>query len=147
MKIGVIKQVAALQNMTPTELRKAWHTYFETDPPPFNRAFLVSRLSYRVQELALGGMSARAEKKMARMEKDDGASPEKPNKVTGPFLAGTRLVRDWKGAQHSCLVLADGGFEYQGRRFGSLSAVANAITGTKWNGLVFFNLKKQGEKA
>ncbi len=147
MNIGVIKQVAAIQAMTATELRKAWQTYFETEPPPFNRTFLVKRLAYRVQELALGGLSAQTEKRMARMAVEEDTSTEK-RKVPGEqLLAGTRLVREWKGAQHSCMVLDDGGFEYQGRRFGSLSAVANAITGTKWNGLVFFALKKQGEKA
>jgi hypothetical protein len=59
------------------------------------------------------------------------------------LLSGTRLVREWKGVEHCCTILADG-FEYQGRRFKSLSAVANHITGTKWNGKVFFGLKKQG---
>ncbi|MBF0185612.1 MAG: DUF2924 domain-containing protein [Magnetococcales bacterium] len=147
MKIGVIKQVAALQSMTAAELRNAWKTYFDTEPPLFNRTFLMNRLAYRIQDLALGGLSAQTEKKMMRMEVEEDAPPEKHKAPEGRFLAGTKLVREWKGTQHSCVVLADGGFEYQGRRFRSLSAVANAITGTKWNGLVFFNLKKQGEKA
>ena len=48
-------------------------------------------------------------------------------------IAGTRLIREWQGVEHSVTVIGDG-FEYQGRPYKSLSAVARAITGTRWNG-------------
>ncbi|MPZ24592.1 MAG: DUF2924 domain-containing protein, partial [Dehalococcoidia bacterium] len=57
---------------------------------------------------------------------------------------GTRLVRDYQGIEHCVTVLTDG-FEYEGRRFRSLSAVARAITGTRWNGPQFFGLRVQGK--
>jgi hypothetical protein len=57
-------------------------------------------------------------------------------------IAGTRLVREWKGVEQTVTV-RDDGFEYQGRPYKSLSAVARQITGTRWNGLVFFGLKNQ----
>ena len=56
-------------------------------------------------------------------------------------LTGTRLVREWQGAEHVATVLADG-YEYQGRPYKSLSAIARAITGTQWNGPLFFGLKR-----
>jgi hypothetical protein len=57
-------------------------------------------------------------------------------------IAGTRLIREWKGVEH-CVTVLDDGYEYQGRPFKSLSAIARAITGTRWNGLLFFGLKNQ----
>ncbi|MBF0401355.1 MAG: DUF2924 domain-containing protein, partial [Magnetococcales bacterium] len=104
-------------------------------------------MAYRIQELAHGGVSERTEKRLDRLADEEDAPQERKRMPSGQLLPGTRLVREWKGVQHSCTVLENGGFEYQGRRFGSLSAVATAITGTKWNGHVFFSLKKQGEKS
>ncbi len=57
-------------------------------------------------------------------------------------ISGTRLIRDWKGVEHQVTV-RNADFEYQGRPYKSLSAVARTITGTRWNGLVFFGLKGQ----
>ena len=56
-------------------------------------------------------------------------------------LTGTRLVREWQGVEHIATVLADG-YDYQGRPYKSLSAIARAITGTRWNGWVFFALRR-----
>jgi len=55
-------------------------------------------------------------------------------------ITGTRLLREWQGVEHVVTVTADG-FEWQGRPYKSLSAIARAITGTRWNGWVFFGLK------
>ena len=57
-------------------------------------------------------------------------------------IAGTRLIREYQGIEH-CVTVRDDGFEYQGRPYKSLSAIARAITGTQWNGRVFFGLKNQ----
>ena len=58
-------------------------------------------------------------------------------------IAGTKLIREWKGVEHTVTVLDDG-YDYQGRRYQSLSAVARAIAGTRWNGLVFFGVRRSG---
>jgi DUF2924 family protein len=58
-------------------------------------------------------------------------------------VVGAQLIRDWRGVEHRVVVLADG-FEWQGRRYKSLSAVARAITGTQWNGWAFFGVKRHG---
>jgi hypothetical protein len=59
--------------------------------------------------------------------------------VNGP-VEGTQLIREWRGVEQKVTVLADG-FEWEGRRYKSLSAVARAITGTRWNGPMFFGLR------
>ena len=143
--IDVIKQVAALPTMSTPKLKVMWREYHETEPPPFNRGFLVKRLAYRLQELVYGGMSEKTETRLEELASEKaGQSDKKPAREQ--LLPGTRLVRDWKGVEHACTVLEDG-FEYQGRRFKSLTAVANFITGTRWNGFIFFGLKKQGVKS
>ena len=146
MKIDIIKQVAALPEMPLADLKKRWTALHPaTDPPPFNRLFLVKRLAHRIQELALGGVEERIEKRMEQLADED-APPEKKVIQGDRLLTGTRLIREWKGVEYCCIVLDDG-FECQGRKFSSLTSVANFITGTKWNGRVFWGLKKQGEKA
>ena len=62
--------------------------------------------------------------------------------MNGPVV-GTRLIREWRGVEHRVTVLAVG-FEWEGCRYKSLSAVARAITGTRWNGLTFFGMKRHG---
>ena len=57
-------------------------------------------------------------------------------------IAGTRLIREYQGVEHTVTVLHDG-FEWEGRPYRSLSAIARAITGTRWNGWMFFGLKNQ----
>ncbi|MBF0339497.1 MAG: DUF2924 domain-containing protein [Magnetococcales bacterium] len=147
MNIDIIKQVAALSEMPTADLKKKWtDLHPKTEPPPFNRTFLVRRLAHRIQDLALGGVVARTDKQMDRLANEEGAPQERKRPPGEQLFPGTQLIREWKGAEHCCTVLDDG-FEYQGRKFGSLSAVANFITGTRWNGRVFWGLKKQGEMA
>ncbi|MBF0182107.1 MAG: DUF2924 domain-containing protein [Magnetococcales bacterium] len=145
--INVIKQVAALPGMSTEELKRMWADLHKAESPPFNRMFLVRRLAHRIQELSLGGMDAQLEKRLERIDAgDEGALQERKRPPGERLLPGTKLVREWKGVEHCCMVLEDG-FEYQGRKFGSLSAVANFISGTKWNGHVFWGLRRQGEKS
>ncbi|MEO5351325.1 MAG: DUF2924 domain-containing protein [Magnetococcus sp. YQC-3] len=146
MNIGMIKQVAALPGMSIADLKKMWADLYATEPPPYNRVSLVKQLAYRLQELSVGGLSGTTEMRIERMAAEDELpSQERKRLPVENLLPGMQLIREWKGVEHRCTVLEEG-LEYRGRRFGSLSAVATAITGTKWNGLVFFNLKRQGEK-
>ena len=146
MNINIIKQVTALTEMPIVDLKKKWtDLHPKTEPPPFNRVFLVKKLAHRIQELSLSGVEERIEKRMVRLASEEEPSPAKKVMQGERILPGTRLIRDWKGVEYCCIVLDDG-FECQGRKFGSLSSVANFITGTKWNGRVFWGLKKQGEK-
>jgi hypothetical protein len=73
---------------------------------------------------------------------DGGDMTKRRQRVKDRPITGTRLIREWQGVEH-CVMVLDDGFEYQGRPYRSLSAIARAITGTRWNGLIFFGLKNQ----
>jgi hypothetical protein len=143
MSISVLPQIAALKCMPVAGLKARWRDLFDTEPPPFNRRFLESRLAYRIQELAYGGLKPETVERLAALaERIDGKPTGRTRSAHDRPIAGTRLVREWKGIEHTVTV-RDDGFEYQGRPYKTLSAVARLITGTRWNGWIFFGLKNQ----
>lgn len=146
MNNNVLAQVAALPKMSAPELKKMWKEMYLTDPPPFNKPYYVKRLAYRIQEVAFGVDSSRVDKRLSALCERDLDKPAKERKrleVHRP-ATGTRLMREWNGQEHHVTVLEDG-FEYRGQRYTSLSAIARSMTGTRWNGLVFFGLKRMGD--
>ena len=147
METSVLAQLTALPGKTTPELRQLWRDLYDREPPPHNKPFLVKRLAYRIQELAYGGLSARAEAKLKELieEEDQRVKGRLPVRKCERPIVGTRLIREWKGVEHAVIVLDDG-FEYQGRRYKSLSAIARAITGTRWNGPAFFGLRNHSPK-
>jgi len=135
-------RLAALKTATTPELKQQWRELFGTDPPPYNRRFLESRLAYRVQELAYGGLKPET---LARLEAlgeqfDGGKITVRRLRGDDRPITGTQLIRQYQGVDHVVTVLADG-FEYDGRPYKSLSAIARHITNTRWNGRVFFGLR------
>ena len=144
MTNAIIAQVAELPTLPTPKLKALWRELHGTDAPPYNRTFLVRRLAYRIQELAFGGLSVKAERRLDDLVDElDGKKKPKPKDMTAPIV-GTKLIREWQGVLHEVTARADG-FEWQGRRFQSLSSVARAITGTRWNGPLFFGLRKHGK--
>ncbi len=140
----VLAQLAALKTTSTADLKALWRKLNDSEPPPYNRRFLESRLAYRIQELAYGGLKPATLRKLEALgEQIDGkrSGKRKPRMDAKP-IAGTRLVREWQGVVQTVTVTADG-YEWQGRPYQSLSAVARAITGTQWNGWIFFGLKNQ----
>jgi hypothetical protein len=148
MTSGVLAQLAALKGASAEALKARWHELFDTEPPPYNRRFLESRLAYRIQELAYGGLSRETMERLTAMARQYAAKSSAERKAR-PMLrpvAGTKLIREWDGIEH-CVTVRSDDFEYLGRPYKSLSSVAREITGTKWNGWVFFGLKNsQGRK-
>ncbi len=151
---SVVKQIADLDNLNYAQLCQRWRTLFGKDPTASNRPYLIKRLAYRIQEIAYGGLSEPARKTMddildahgfdANGGRLNGRRPEKMYKAGVP-VPGTRFIREWKDNTYEVTVV-NGGFEFEGRRYRSLSAIAQAITGTHWNGRAFFGLKKTHEK-
>jgi hypothetical protein len=140
----VLGRLAALKTTATPELKQQWRELFGAEPPPYNRRFLESRLGYRIQELAYGGLKPET---LARLEKlgeqfDGGKVAVRRIRGDDRPITGTRLIREFQGVEHTVTVLQDG-YEYQGRPYQSLSAIARAITGTRWNGWVFFGLKNK----
>lgn len=145
MSDSVPAQLAALPGKSIAELKDLWRALYQAEPPPYNRAFLVKRLAYRTQELAYDALSARTVARLdALADEEEARLQGKPRRrIIDRPVAGTRLVREWQGVEHHVTVLVDG-FEYQGRTYRSLSAVARSITGTRWNGPLFFGLRAIG---
>jgi hypothetical protein len=131
-----------LQTLPTPDLKRQWRELFGTEPPPFNRPYLQSRLAYRIQELAYGGLKPETRARLEALgeQLDGGNIVLRRVRADSRPLAGTRLVREHAGVVHTVTVLADG-FEWEGRPYRSLSAIARAITGTRWNGWAFFGLK------
>ena len=140
----IIARIAALKTTPTPDLKKQWRDLFETEPPPYNRRFLESRLAYRIQELAYGGLKLGTVQRLEALgeQLDGGNIVLRRTRADDKPIAGTRLIREWQGVEHTVTVLQDG-YEWQGRPYRSLSAIARAITGTRWNGWVFFGLKNQ----
>jgi hypothetical protein len=141
----VLARIAALKGMSAVELKKQWRELFDTEPPPFNRPYLESRLAYRIQELAYGGLKPQTIERLEALgEALETGAARKRSSDNRP-IAGTQLMREFQGIEHYVTV-RDNDFEYRGRPYKSLSAIARVITGTRWNGLVFFGLKNQRSK-
>lgn len=103
------------------------------------------RAAYRIQELAYGGLKPETRKRLEALGDlydSDNVATRRIRHDARP-VAGTRLIREYRGVEHTVTVLADG-YEWQGRPYRSLSAIARAITGTRWNGLIFFGVRRQG---
>ena len=142
---SVVAQLAALKRMTVVELKTKWENLFGAPAPNNSRSYLELRLGYRIQELTLGGLSRETRRTLDMLADEiDGKIGRKAIIADGRNpVAGTRLLREWNGAEHTVTVMKDG-FDWQGRKFKSLSAVAKAITGTQWNGYRFFGLREAG---
>ena len=136
-------RLAALKTTPTPELKAQWRELFDTEPPPFNRRYLESRLAYRIQELAYGGLKPETVKRLEQMGEDLDGGDRKKRTIRFDRdrpITGTRLLREFQGVEQ-VVTVTQGGFEWQGRPYQSLSAIARAITGTRWNGWVFFGLK------
>ena len=144
----ILARLAALKTTPTPELKKQWRDLFETEPPPYNRRFLESRLAYRIQELAYGGLKPETIERLEALgeQLDGGNVVLRRIRADAKPISGTRLIREWQGVEH-CVTVRDHDYEYQGRPYKSLSAVARAITGTRWNGWVFFGIKSRRGQA
>ncbi len=147
-KADVLGRLAALKTEPTPALKQQWRDLFGAEPPPYNRRFLESRLAYRIQELAYGGLKPET---LARLEAlgeqlDGGKVTVRKTRPDDRPIAGTQLIREYQGVEHVVTLTRDG-FEYQGRPYQSLSAIARAITGTRWNGWMFFGLRQRRSAA
>ena len=139
----VVMQLAALKQMTVVELKAKWENLFGAPAPNNSRSYLELRLGYRIQELILGGLSRETRRTLDLLADEIEGQARHRSIIADPRnpVVGTRLVREWNGVEHTVTVMKNG-FDWQGRKFKSLSAAARAITGTQWNGYRFFGLRE-----
>ena len=143
----VLGRLAALKSATMRELKQQWRELFGTEPQPYDRRFLENRQAHRIQELAFGGLKPETVARLVALGEQFAVGRVTLRRVRQDPrpITGTRLLREWRGVEHSVTVTRDG-YEWEGRPYQSLSAVARAITGTRWNGLVFFGVKRAGSR-
>lgn len=138
-----LAQLAALKRLSIVELKERWRSLMGSEAPNNSRSFLEHRLGYRIQELEHGGLIKPVAKLLDALADEIEGKPVRVAMIVDGRtpVAGTKLIREWEGTEHTVTVMRDG-FEWQGRNYKSLSAIARAITGTRWNGYRFFGLRE-----
>jgi len=164
MNTTTYKEIQGLSRMTVGELREKYLDVFGEETRSYHKEFLRKRIAWRVQALAEGDLSERARRRAEELANDAdlrirttrdpaerGSADVKKRTVTSWAsgsgdprlpLAGTLLAREFQGRDIVVKVL-DNGFEFDGRRYKSLSAIAKEVTGSKWNGFLFFGLTSE----
>jgi len=136
-------EIAQLRDLDLTALRARWRTVFRRSAPPhLSRHLLFRMLAYRLQAERLGDLDAEARRQIeaaGRTTDLDRLAADLSRQQSG-LRPGTVLTRDWGGQMHHVMVLPVG-FSWNGQTYPSLSKVASAITGTRWNGPRFFGLR------
>ena len=149
-------QIESLSALKITDLRARYCDLFGEVSPSFNRAHLFRRIAWRLQAQAEGDLSERARQRAAELANDLDLrlraprsfwhgierNGESPNRDLRLPPAGTVVERVYQGQILRVTVLANG-FEYHGKHYASLSAIAHRVTGTRWNGFHFFGLKQE----
>ena len=161
LEIQVREQIEALQQMTVGQLRERYREVFGEESRSFHKQFLFRRIAWRIQANAEGGLSERARRRALEIANDAdlrvtppkgfdlGAAPGRTIRrklaAVDPRLPppGQEVRRMWRG-QWVVVKIRTNGFEYKDRIYRSLSAIAHEVTGTKWNGYMFFHIGNGG---
>ena len=138
-------EIARLRGLDVGELRARWHTVLgRRAPPHLPRHLLFRILAYRLQADPFGDLDADTRRVLDRVGSGSsegvGRLVTDLNRSRTALRPGTLLTREWDGHLHRVMVLAEG-FSWNGKTYGSLSKVAFAITGSRWNGPRFFGLR------
>ncbi len=136
------QQLAELPGMSPAQLRAKWRDCWRTLAPDIGPDLLRRGIAWKLQSRVHGGLPSHIKRELERAVERLRRGEELIGSIRPSLKPGTRLVRSWKGRVHHVLVLDDG-YEYDGRRFSSVTQIATAITGTHWSGPNFFGLKKR----
>jgi len=141
---AVLAQLATLQRMSVNELKMKWEELFASGAPNNSRAFLEVRIANRIQELTYGGLSRDVRRALDRLADENEGKVDRKRMADDPRnpSRGTKFIREWNGVEHTVTVLQDG-YEWEDRKYRSLSAVAKNITGTSWNGFRFFGFREK----
>ncbi len=128
----ILEEVRALARLDLEGLREAWRQRYGT-PPRLRSADLLARmLAWRIQAEAFGGLDVETRALLTRKSLPT---------ITPSLTSGMRLEREWRGVKE-VVEIVPGGFRWRDQTFASLSKVAQAITGVKWNGPRFFGLRE-----
>jgi hypothetical protein len=138
-------EIDRIRSLGLEDLRREWRRLNHSEPPKISRDLLVLALSYRLQEIAHGGLGKATRRKLqtiAKALRTTGRVGPTPSLSLKP---GARLVREWRGRRHTITITEDG-FEYAGTSYLSLTKIAKKITGAHWSGPRFFGLLAAGSE-
>jgi Protein of unknown function (DUF2924) len=163
MDEGLRREIEALRKLKTKELQARYRELFGETSPSSNHAHLFRRVAWRLQVRAEGNLSERARQRAVQLADHADLRLRAPHQFweqlqqpaetrDEPALkrdvrlppAGSVLKRFYRGQTVEVKVLDDS-FEYHGRAYASLSAIASQVTGTRWNGFAFFGLLKQAQ--
>jgi Protein of unknown function (DUF2924) len=138
-----------LKRLSRAELRALWTQELgDKAPATLGRDVLALAIAYGRQERLYGGLTRPVANELDRLLDRvlrEGGTKRRAAPITPLPRTGTVLVREWKGATHQVTVVNDG-FLWEGQTYRSLSSIAHAITGTKWNGPRFFGMREENGK-
>ena len=146
-------QIEALKETPINELQKQYKELFKGEGiTALQKIYLQRKIAYKLQELGRGGLSVKAKQRLEELIQEyepinnKALRPDKPAiKQPAPVkdrrlpIPGTIITKKYKGSSYQIKVL-EKGFEYNGKIYKSLTAVAKEISGAHWNGYLFFNL-------
>ena len=166
-RLTIAAQVKALDSMTVPQLRDRWLEVFGEETQQRHRIYMIKRLAWKLQEDQLPKLTPEQEARIAEHRRELEALPpeqwfpragRRKRATTAPqerpratqnhraISPGTVLTREYRGHEIAVKVLDGGRFEYGGRVYRSLSAIAREITGTSWNGWIFFGLDRKADR-
>lgn len=137
---SIAAQIAQLPHLPMEDLWALWDEFFDRRPGHHHRTYLESRIAYKLQERAFGGLPGALRRKLEKIG-ETGEVPNHKRQGDHQIAPGTMMVREYNGTTYRVTALDDGRFQLDGRPYKSLSAVARAITGSSYSGPVFFGLK------
>jgi hypothetical protein len=151
MKEDILSRILALKTASLPELQKEYGALYDGKKVPSNsKTYLWQKIAYRIQELEYGSLSEGARDKAKKLSQEYDPINNKtlrPDTVKRQCLLrdqrlpipGTVIAKEYKGITVEVKVL-EKGFEYNGKTYKSLTAIAKEITGCHWNGYLFFNM-------
>ncbi len=130
-----------LEEMPINQLRKHWSSVWHLKPHKYiSREMLIAALLHKIQEANGHGMNYEQKEKLDILVKAYKRSKSAGSARHLQIKSGTQLIKEWKGKRYTVIV-KHSFFEYEGKKYSSLSAIASHITGTRWNGWTFFGVK------
>jgi Protein of unknown function (DUF2924) len=139
---GLEAEIRRLPDLSLDELRARWKGLFGSRPPvSLRRRFLAHAVAYQMQVNAYGGLSVSAKRRLQEIAAAVSRGDYDVAGIATKIRPGTQMIRQWRDQTHTVTATNDG-FEWNGRIFKSLSAIARQITGTNWNGYAFFGIKR-----
>ncbi len=143
---AVAARLQTLEGMTYDRLRTEWRRLYRAHPPKrVARDLLMLGVAWKVQEKAYGGLGAATKRRLANLAQAMEQDGDIARNRVAHLKPGAKLLREWQGKTHTVIVLEDG-FEWEGKRRRSLSAIARTITGAHWSGPHFFGLQAKTEE-